>query len=78
MTSNMEFSINSPLTESVYPSDYETFNQRVDGFTVSATYTRRHSKRLYSEIRFAVENDRVNDVDSTDTRLQYRIISALF
>lgn len=59
-------------------TDNDTLNVRFDELLVSTTYTRRHSKRLFSEFEFAIEKDRVNNVDSNDTRIQYRITSTLF
>jgi hypothetical protein len=59
-------------------TDYETRNERFDDFVVRTTYTRQHSKRLYSEIEFTIENYRLDNVDSTDTWIQYRITSKLF
>ena len=56
----------------------EILNARSEELIVTATYTRRHSKRLFSQLKFTIENDRVNNIDSNDTIIQYRITSALF
>ena len=56
----------------------EILNARSEELIVTATYTRRHSKRLFSQFKFTIEYDRVNNVDSSDTIIQYRITSALF
>jgi len=59
-------------------TDEEILDVRTDEVEVAATYTRRHSKRLYSEFELSIENDRVNNVSSNDTIFRYRLTSALF
>ncbi len=59
-------------------TDEETLDVRTDELVVAATYTRRHSKRLFSEFELSIENDRVNNVSSNDTIFRYRLTSALF
>ncbi len=59
-------------------TDEEILDVRTDEVVVAATYTRRHSERLYSEFELSIENDRVNDVSSNDTIFRYLLTSALF
>ena len=59
-------------------TDEEILDVRTDEVVVAATYTRRHSERLYSEFELSFENERVNDVSSNDTIFRYRLTSALF
>ncbi len=59
-------------------TDYETRDTRFDELIVSSTYTRQHGKRLYSKIKFTINSYRVNNDDSTDIWIQYRITSKLF
>jgi len=59
-------------------TDEEILDVRTDEVVVAATYTRRHSKRLFSEFELSIENDRVNNVSSNDTIFRYRLTSKLF
>jgi hypothetical protein len=59
-------------------TDEEILDVRTDEVLVAGTYTRRHSKRLYSAFELSIENDRVNNVSSNDTQFRYRITSKLF
>ena len=59
-------------------TDEEILDVRTDEVIVAATYTRQHSKRLFSEFELSIENDRVNNVSSNDTIFRYRLTSALF
>jgi len=59
-------------------TDDDFLNQRSKELEVTATYTRRHSRRLFSEFVLTIENDRVNNVDSNDTIIEYRLTSKLF
>jgi len=59
-------------------TDEEILDVRTDEIVVAATYTRQHSKRLFSEFELSIENDRVNNVSSNDTIFRYRLTSALF
>ncbi len=59
-------------------TDEEILDVQTDEIVVAATYTRQHSKRLFSEFELSFENDRVNSVSSNDTIFRYRLTSALF
>jgi len=59
-------------------TDEEILDVRTDEVVVAATYTRRHSERLYSEFELSFDNDRVDGVSSNDTIFRYRLTSALF
>jgi len=59
-------------------TDEEILDVRTDEVVVATTYTRRHSKRLFSEFELSIENDRVDNVSSNDTIFRYRLTSALF
>ena len=69
---------NINLSIGLNSTDEEILDVRTDEVIVAATYTRRHSKRLYSEFELSIENDRVNSVSSNDTIFRYRLTSALF
>ena len=59
-------------------TDDDFNSQRSKELEVTATYTRRHSRRLFSEFVLTIENDRVDSIHSNDTIIEYRITSALF
>ena len=63
---------------SLESTDEETIDRRRDEFKAAAIYTRRHSKRLKSQVAIGIENDRVNSISTNDTSIQYRLTSALF
>jgi len=63
---------------SLESTDEETIDQRTDNIKAAAVYTRRHSKKIKSQVAVGIENDRVNGVSTNDTSIQYRITSALF
>jgi len=78
------FSLSTDITDELKlvigleSTDDELRSQRSDEFLIITTYTRKHSNRLYSELGLTLENDRVNNFDSNDTTLHYRITSRLF
>jgi len=59
-------------------TDEEILDVRTDEVVVAGTYTRRHSRRLYSTFELSIENDRVNSVSTNDTIFRYRITSKIF
>jgi hypothetical protein len=63
---------------SLESTDEETIDRRRDEIRAAAIYTRRHSKRLKSQVAIGIENDRVNSISTNDTSIQYRLTSALF
>ena len=63
---------------SLETTDEETIDLRTDEIKAAAIYTRRHSKKLKSQIAVGIENDRVNGISTNDTSIQYRLTSALF
>jgi len=63
---------------SLESTDEETIDRRTDEIKAAAIYTRRHSKRLKSQVAIGIENDRVNSISTNDTSIQYRLTSTLF
>jgi hypothetical protein len=63
---------------SLESTDEETIDRRTDEIKAAAIYTRRHSKRLKSQVAIGIENDRVDGNSTNDTSIQYRLTSTLF
>ena len=82
--SGAAFNLSSDINEklkfliSLESTDEETIERRTDEIKAAAIYTRRHSKRLKSQVAIGIENDRVNSISTNDTSIQYRLTSALF
>jgi len=79
-TFNFSSDINDKLSilMSLETTDEETIDRRTDEIKAAAIYTRRHSKRLKSQVAIGIENDRVNSISTNDTSIQYRLTSKLF
>jgi len=77
---NLSSDINDKLSilMSLESTDEETIDRRTDEIKAAAIYTRRHSKRLKSQVAIGIENDRVDGISTNDTSIQYRLTSTIF